>query len=483
MKLLLSLVLIAVPAVAAESLFEGNVRVVINSRSTGGDTYQNASIVAQALARELGVHVKVDAVGTIVAFQELSRVSDGSTLMFAHDQAYLGHLYGRSGYVDIFSEFQLGPTVAINPGNAYLARKDATYNTVDEVIQACINGERVRVAIQAGGVSEIGFSALKNALFLRQPGAERSLIPIYTGAQAEKNQLLFEGQADLISGTIQANAQYTRLAAGNQKAMKFLWLTARRQTIEQLRQPFANPEQIEALLEPNLPVHAGDDAERFTFDKEFFFLYHRQMPEAKVAHLDRALQRIYARGDIEETQRRSFFIPNFMPSEEARAHLAAKASAYRTIIDGVKQSGGPSGPLAGPIAFERSHLFFPRMVTALLGVLGFLVVMKNRSGIVKWLGRLAGLEAGERSGAKRGILWATVVLTFLYLSAMYLIGRALPNTGLGFLISSIGYLFALSTLLGRPRGTRRLVFTAAHSLLAPALAWFVMVQLFGISLP
>lgn len=62
-----------------------NVRLVIGSTSTGGDTYQNSAIVADALAEHLGVNIKVDAVGASEAFKALGRDSRGTTLMIFHD--------------------------------------------------------------------------------------------------------------------------------------------------------------------------------------------------------------------------------------------------------------------------------------------------------------------------------------------------------------------------------------------------------------
>ena len=156
--------------------FPNNLRVVIGSKSTGGDTYQNSSIVAQALAEKLGINVKVDAVGASAAFKTLRRMSNGSTIMIFHDQSYLGYLYGVNGYFDIFEDFTVGPTVAINPGNSYLVPKSSPYQTIEDIIQACANDTKIRVAIQPGGVSEIGFSALKNAIKLRYPGKEGNLV-------------------------------------------------------------------------------------------------------------------------------------------------------------------------------------------------------------------------------------------------------------------------------------------------------------------
>jgi ABC-type phosphate/phosphonate transport system substrate-binding protein len=57
--LLLALALLpATSGMAAEKLIKGNLRIVIGSKSTGGDTYQNSSIVAKALAKKLDINVK-----------------------------------------------------------------------------------------------------------------------------------------------------------------------------------------------------------------------------------------------------------------------------------------------------------------------------------------------------------------------------------------------------------------------------------------
>lgn len=336
--LMVSLILAGGQNADAQKLIKGNVRVVIGSKSTGGDTYQNTSIVAAELAKKLDVNVKVDAVGATAAFQALERMSDGHTIMVFHDQSYLGYLYGVQGYENIFEEYTVGPTVAINPGNAYLAPKSSAYNTIQDVIDACGNGTKVRVAIQPGGVSEIGFSAMKNAVKIQYPGMEENLVAVNTGSQADKNQLLFDGQADVINGSVQANEQYTRLPADDQKAMKFLWLTARQQTIAQ-----ANPEGMgetsrEDLLkfvEPNATV-TQDGTKNFTFDKEFFILYNKDMKQELVDYYDKALTEIFAEGQIQETQKKSFFIPNFMPSAEAQAYLKEKMETYRVIINAIK---------------------------------------------------------------------------------------------------------------------------------------------------
>ncbi len=324
---------------AAEKVIKGNLRVVIGSKSTGGDTYQNSAIVAEELAKKLDVNVKVDAVGASAAFKALDQAgARGNTIMIFHDQSYLGYLYGVKGYFNIFEDYIVGPSIAINPGNAYLVPKNSPYKTIGDIIDASGNGTRIRVAIQPGGVSEIGFTALKNAVSIKYPGKEDNLVAINTGSQKDKDQLLFDGQADLINGSVQANEQYTRLPADDQKAMRFVWLTARNQTIQQA--PAAgmggtSREQLLQYVDPNAEV-PFDANGNFTFDKEFFFLYNKDLNPKIIAAIDQALTEIYAEGKIQETQKKSFFIPDFMPSAESQKYFEEKMERYRKIIDAMK---------------------------------------------------------------------------------------------------------------------------------------------------
>ncbi|MEN8836714.1 MAG: hypothetical protein ABF266_01020 [Celeribacter marinus] len=311
-----------------------NVRMVIGSTSTGGDTYQNSAIVAEALSEQLGINIKVDAVGSTEAFKALSRDSRGSTIMIFHDQAYLGNLYGREGYDDPFASYTVGPTVAINPGNAYLVASDSPYQTMEDILSAAANGDRVRVAIQPGGVSEIGFSAMKNAAKVRAPGSEANLVAVNTGSQSDKNQAMWDDLADVINGSIQANEQYTQLGDDDNKGMRFTWITARDATLKQAPEAGMGGTTRDDMLQYASPMTSVtlDGAQDFTFDKEFFFLFNKKMDPAIIAQIDEALTAIYSAGDIQARQKESFFIPNFLPSDEALAHLTAKRDTYAKVI-------------------------------------------------------------------------------------------------------------------------------------------------------
>jgi hypothetical protein len=63
------------------------------------------------------------------------------------------------------------------------------------------------------------------------------------------------------------------------------------------------------------------------------------------------------------------------------------------------------------------------------------------------------------------------------------VGEFFPNTGLGFLIMSIPYMFLLSLLYAHHRNGRYLLKIVLNSVLAPIVAWYVLARLFSITLP
>ncbi|OOY17407.1 ABC transporter substrate-binding protein [Thioclava sp. DLFJ4-1] len=327
-------------AALAETKLPRNVRLVIGSKSTGGDTYQNSAIVADALAKKLGINVKVDAVGASAAFKALDRDSRGTTWMIFHDQSYLGWLYGQTGYENPFETYAVGPTVAINPGNAYLVPKNSPYQSMDDIFKAAADGTKIRVAIQPGGVSEIGFSAMKNAAKVMNPGSEKNIVAVNTGSQSDKNQAMWDGLADVINGSIQANEQFTQLPADDQKAMRFVWITAREKTLEQAPEEGMGKTTRADLLkyaspETNVTLDGKED---FTFDKEFFFLFNKDMDPAISKAVSDALAEIYKEGEIEKRQKAAFFIPNYLPTDEAQSHLTEKADTYKQVIEDITSS-------------------------------------------------------------------------------------------------------------------------------------------------
>ena len=328
----------AMPHVARAQNLPRNIRMVIGSTSTGGDTYQNSSIVAEALAQKLGVNIRVDPVGTNEALSATGRDARGTTIMLHHDQIYLSYLYGVPNIPDAFADFAIGPTLAINPGDSFLGPKNSAYQSMDDIFAAAKAGERVRVAIQPGGVSEIGFTGMRNAARFLNPGSEANIVPVNTGSQADKNQAMWDDLADVINGSIQANEQFTQLPEDDQTAMRFVWITARPQTLEQAPEAGMGGTSRADMLklaspQTSVPLDADTD---FTFDKEFFLLFNKEMDQGLAGEIDAALGEIYAEGAIKERQTTAFFIPNYLPQAEAEAHLTAKRDMAAAVIEQLK---------------------------------------------------------------------------------------------------------------------------------------------------
>ena len=135
------------------------------------------------------------------------------------------------------------------------------------------------------------------------------------------------------------------------------------------------------------------------------------------------------------------------------------------------------------IAFEQSHLFFPRIIHWLLLIMLVLILL------VQGLPYLREVRAGNRSlpfttgHFDRLRFFGTIVLTIVYFLAMQYVGEFYPNTGFGFLFMSIPYMFALSWLYLHQHDRRHLLLIAINAVVAPLVAWYVLAQLFAITLP
>jgi hypothetical protein len=144
---------------------------------------------------------------------------------------------------------------------------------------------------------------------------------------------------------------------------------------------------------------------------------------------------------------------------------------------------GISSLLKVKINFAESHTFFPTIVFWVLLFLLLLIFLFN--GIPY----LRGLRSGKR---KLGFslvrvdklrFVGTLVLTIAYFLLMDYVGAFFPNQGLGFLFVTIPFIFLLSLLYMHEVGRKKILAISLNALIAPALAWYVLAQLFNISLP
>ena len=131
------------------------------------------------------------------------------------------------------------------------------------------------------------------------------------------------------------------------------------------------------------------------------------------------------------------------------------------------------------IDFKTSHLLFPIIIGTLLAVL-FLAILATQ-----W--RSIGATLATRPAWPAGIdqmrFFGTIALTIVYFLTMPPLGDLYPNTGFGFAVCSIPYLFALGALYLHHRGPRQLLAVGLNAVIAPLVVWYLFSELFNISLP
>ena len=301
-------------------------RIVIGSTSTGGDTYENAEAIARFLEEPLGVNAKVDAVGAGRAFNELEKApKDGSTVMFFHDMTYLGVEFGSYDAKYALENWEIGPMVSENPGNAFLAKHDAPYNTMAEAAEWLKNNpnEKITIAIEAGGVSEISFHAFY--LWVKDTYGEdvANRIKVYvTGSQSEKDQALWDGNVEIIHGSMGANAQYTDEGVDEQIRMKFLGVTS--------AERIPGFEDVPTFAEMGITF----DGKPFVFTKEFFFLLPKDVDPVFAEKLDKAVAKIMAeQPDYEEMLNVRTYLKNHKPAADAKEYIYEKRASIQKMIE------------------------------------------------------------------------------------------------------------------------------------------------------
>lgn len=135
------------------------------------------------------------------------------------------------------------------------------------------------------------------------------------------------------------------------------------------------------------------------------------------------------------------------------------------------------------IEFSQSHLFFPQIVHWLLLIMAVLILLFEALPYLREVraGRKQLPFVGDSFDHLR--FFGTLVLTLAYFLLMPLVGGFFPNTGLGFLLMSIPYIFLLSLLYQHTRDRHHLLLTTINAIAAPVIAWYVLAKMFAITLP
>ncbi|MFS4438178.1 tripartite tricarboxylate transporter TctB family protein [Paracoccaceae bacterium GXU_MW_L88] len=131
------------------------------------------------------------------------------------------------------------------------------------------------------------------------------------------------------------------------------------------------------------------------------------------------------------------------------------------------------------IDFETSHLVFPTLIGIVLAALGLAILITRRHRFAAAGGYWS--EIMGRMDKTR--FFGALALTLIYFIVMVPIGNIWPNIGLGFLISSIPYVFLTGVLFMHERTTRQLVLLLVIALAVPTLVWWLFTDIFYLTLP
>lgn len=144
---------------------------------------------------------------------------------------------------------------------------------------------------------------------------------------------------------------------------------------------------------------------------------------------------------------------------------------------------GQSSIFQVSVDFATSHMFFPKLV------IYFLLFLLALIFIIYGIPKLKKIKSGESKLSlstehiDKFRLFGSLVLTIAYFMLMEYVGQFWPNTGLGFLFVSIPFIFLLSLLYSHGVTKHKLILIVLNAVLAPSIAWYVLAQLFNISLP
>nr|WP_321526567.1 tripartite tricarboxylate transporter TctB family protein [uncultured Cohaesibacter sp.] len=135
------------------------------------------------------------------------------------------------------------------------------------------------------------------------------------------------------------------------------------------------------------------------------------------------------------------------------------------------------------IDFSQSHLLFPHIIHWILLILAVLIALTSGPKLLRQMREKK--KDDKQTGAPTDWvrLLGTLVLTIIYFSLMETVGDLFPNTGFGFLFTSIPFMFLLSVLFVHQPGRREFVTITLSSIISPAVAWYVLAQMFNITLP
>jgi tripartite-type tricarboxylate transporter receptor subunit TctC len=280
------------------SLKGQNVRVVIGSTSTSGDSYMIADLVTRYLSAEMGFNGKVDAIGNAAALEEMqNQKGDGTTVMMFHDMTFLSVLFGA-------------------------AAEDNWNSLADVTNYIKETGSDVSFNIESGATSHLAFAAYY--LWVKETEGEEvssHIKAIVGGTTAEKLQRLWDRNADVIYGDTSAFQQYTEEGVDNQLKMTM----------------FGTCGEVEGLDVTSMAAEGVTFAgEPFEFAKDFCMYFPKDMDAGILAEYEAAMKKVTENPDFQKDMAALYY--NTLSADEvgveaSKEYIYAKRETCKALIE------------------------------------------------------------------------------------------------------------------------------------------------------
>ncbi|MDO4749667.1 MAG: hypothetical protein Q4A39_02370 [Eubacteriales bacterium] len=306
----------------AEFLKGKTIRVVIGSTSVTGDTYLTSDLVTRMISEKYECNIKVDPIGAGRALEEIVTVKGEDTIMMFHDMTYLGVLFGAYDEEDYKLENMIvGASYGFNPGDSFSAVASAPYDTIAELGQWMSENptETVRLAVEAGGVSQLGFNAIY--MWISETYGEEiaaNLKAFVTGSTDEKLQALWDGNCQGIYAAASAVEEYTLDGVDDQLKLKVIGLMGG--SIEGKDWPTFEEQGIAIGGTP------------FVFTKEYIACYGLGASKEFVAAMDAAFEDVCNSTEYIEAIEALGYKAQCLTSEEVNEHIYNKRAEMAAVI-------------------------------------------------------------------------------------------------------------------------------------------------------
>jgi len=242
--------------------------------------------------------------------------------MMFHDMTYLGVLFGAYDAADYgLEKMVVGASYGYNPGDCFAASASAPYKTIAEMGKWMSENpnEIVRLAVEAGGVSQLGFDAIY--LWLQETYGDAvasNLKAFVTGSTSEKLQALWDGNCQGIYAAASAVQEYTLDGVEDQLKVNIIGLMGN--AIEGKDWP--------TFAEQGIAIGGTP----FVFSKEYSAFYNPSVSPEFIGAMDAAIQEVCNSAEYISAIEGLGYKAQCLTSAENTEHMYAKRGEMEAVI-------------------------------------------------------------------------------------------------------------------------------------------------------